>query len=128
MTNLTHLTIANALASLKKKEFTATELVEAHIAASETLRPLNCYITETPEQALAAARAADARYAAGNPLPLDGIPLANKDLFCSKNIRTTAASKMLENFVPTYESTVGQNLLNAGVAFLGKTNLDEFCM
>ena len=128
MTSLTHLTIASALRGLKKKEFTATELVSEHIKATEQLRPLNCYITETPEFALAAAKAADARYAAGTALPLDGIPLANKDLFCSKGIRTTAASKILENFVPTYESTVGQHLLDAGVSFLGKSNLDEFAM
>ncbi len=128
MTSLTSLTIAGALSSMRKKEFTATELVTAHVAATEKLRGLNCYITETPEFALAAARAADARYAAGKPLPLDGIPLANKDLFCSKGIRTTAASKILENFVPTYESTVGQKLLDAGAAFLGKVNLDEFAM
>ena len=125
---LTNLTIAQALKSLKKKDFTATEIVSEHIAASEKLRPLNCYITETPEYALAAAKAADARYMAGNPLPLDGIPIANKDLFCSRGIRTTAASKILENFVPTYESTVSQKLLDAGVAFLGKTSLDEFAM
>jgi len=128
MTQLNHLTIAGALAALKKKEFTATELVQAHIDATEKLRGLNCYITETPELALAAAKAADARYAAGNPLPLDGIPLANKDLFCSKDVRTTAASKILDNYVPVYESNVGQNLLNAGVAMLGKANLDEFAM
>ena len=128
MTFLTQLTIAQGLKGLKKKEFTATELVSAHVTATEKLRGLNCYITETPDMVLAAAKASDARYAAGNPLPLDGIPLANKDLFCSKGTRTTAASKILENFVPTYESTVGQNLLNAGVAFLGKTNLDEFAM
>lgn len=128
MTKLNHLTIASALAGMKKKEFSAAELVQAHIDATEKLRGLNCYITETPEHALAAAKAADARYAAGNPLPLDGIPLANKDLFCSKGIRTTAASKILDNYVPVYESTVGQNLLDAGVAFLGKLNLDEFAM
>jgi len=126
--SLTNLTIAAALKKLCAREITATELVSAHIAASEKLRGLNCYITETPEQALLAAKAADVRYAAGNPLPLDGIPLANKDLFCSRGIRTTAASKILENFVPTYESTVSQKLLDAGVAFLGKANLDEFAM
>jgi len=128
MTSLTHLTIARALKGLRAKEFSATELVSAHVAATEKLRGLNCYITEMSEQALAAARDSDARYAAGNALPLDGIPLANKDLFCSKGVRTTAASKILENFVPTYESTVGKNLLDAGVAMLGKVNLDEFAM
>jgi len=126
--SLTNLTIAAALKKLRAREITATELVSAHITASEKLRGLNCYITETPEQALSAAKTADARYMAGNPLPLDGIPLANKDLFCSRGTRTTAASKILENFVPTYESTVSQKLLDAGVAFLGKANLDEFAM
>ncbi len=128
MTTFTHLTIAQALKGYRNKDFKPSEVVADHIKATEQLRPLNCYITETPEQALAAAKASDARYAAGTALPLDGIPLANKDLFCSKGIRTTAGSKILENFVPTYESTVGQNLLDAGVAFLGKLNLDEFAM
>ncbi len=130
MTALTDLTITAALAALTHKEFTATELVMAHLAAGNTpaIKNLNCYITETPEVALDAAKAADARYLKGNALPLDGIPLANKDLFCSKGIRTTAASKILENFVPPYESTVSQKLLDAGVAFLGKASLDEFAM
>lgn len=128
MTALNHLTITEALKRLKNKDIKASELVADHIKASEQARPLNPYITETPEQAEAAGKAADAAYAGGTARRLEGIPLANKDLFCSKGVRTTAASKMLENFVPPYESTVSQKLLDAGVAFLGKANMDEFAM
>jgi aspartyl-tRNA(Asn)/glutamyl-tRNA(Gln) amidotransferase subunit A len=89
---------------------------------------LNAYITVTRERALADAAASDARYAAGNPRPLEGIPIGMKDLFATRGIRTTAASKMLENFVPQYESTISQRLADAGTVLLGKTNLDEFAM
>lgn len=128
MTNLTDLTIKDALTGLENKDFTAVELTQAHIEAIEAARHLNAFITETPELALEQAKASDARRAAGKAGKLDGIPLANKDLFCSKGIQTTAASKILEGFTPTYESTVGSNLLNDGAVILGKTNLDEFAM
>lgn len=126
MTDLTSLSITQALAGLKAKKFSALDLTNAHIAQMEKFRALNAFITETPDVARAAAKASDARYAAGNPLPLDGIPLGIKDMFCTKGIRTTAASKILENFVPPYESFVSQKLLDAGAVFLGKTNQDEF--
>ncbi len=128
MTALTHLTIADALQKLKNKEIKASELVQAHIVATEKARPLNAYITETLEQAVAAGIAADVAYANGTAGMLTGIPLANKDLFCSHGVRSTAASKILENFVPPYESTVSQKLLDAGAVFLGKANMDEFAM
>lgn len=128
MTNLTHLTIAQALAGLTKKDFTATELTEAHIKATEEFRHLNAYVTETPELALKQAAESDKRRAAGNAGLLDGIPLAIKDLYCTKGVRTTASSKILENFVPTYESTVSSNLFRDGAIMLGKTSLDEFAM
>ncbi|MGZ9097691.1 MAG: Asp-tRNA(Asn)/Glu-tRNA(Gln) amidotransferase subunit GatA [Micavibrio sp.] len=128
MSNLTHLTIADALAGLSKKEFTATELTEAHIKATEDSRHLNAYITETPEIALKQAAESDKRRAAGDAGLLDGIPLAIKDLYCTKGVRTTASSKILENFVPTYESTVTTNLFRDGAIMLGKTSLDEFAM
>lgn len=128
MTTLTNQTIAEALAGLKKKEFSATELTAAHIKVMEETRHLNAYVTETPEQALDAAKESDKKIAAGEMRPLEGIPIGMKDLFCTKGVRTTACSKILGNFVPQYESTVSGKLLNDGAIFLGKTNLDEFAM
>lgn len=128
MSNLTNMTIAGALAGLKKKDFTATELVEAHIKAAEEARHLNCLITETFDAARAAAKESDARYAAGNSLPLDGIPIAMKDLFCTEGVQTTAASKILKGFKPPYESTVSGQMKRDGAVTIGKANLDEFAM
>ena len=105
------------------------ELTRAYLERIEKYgADLNCYITTTPERALTDATASDARRAAGNPLPLDGAPIAMKDLFATRGIRTTAASRMLENFVPEYESTVSQKFIDAGTVLLGKANLDEFAM
>src|SRR6202012_1644492 len=98
------------------------------IEAMEKARALNIYITETPDVARQQARASDARRASGDAGALDGIPLGIKDLYCTKGVRTTAASKILGNFVPTYESTVTRNLWDAGAVMLGKTNMDEFAM
>lgn len=128
MANLTHLTIKQALDGLKKKEFTATQLVEEHIKASEAARHLNCYITETFDAARAEAKESDKRYAAGNALPLDGIPIAMKDLYCTEGVQTTAASNILKGFKPPYESTVSSQLKRDGTISLGKANLDEFAM
>jgi len=126
---LTDLTIAAARDGLRRRAFSARELTQAHVDAVERLNPrLNALITTTPEAALAQADAADAALADGSAGPLAGIPLAIKDLFCTKGIRTTAGSKILENFVPPYESTVSANLLRDGAVFLGKANLDEFAM
>lgn len=123
------LTITEALDKLKSGQISATELTKAYLDRIEKYgKELNCYITTTPERALSDAAKSDARYAAGNPLLLDGLPIGMKDLFATKGIRTTAASRMLENFVPEYESTVSQNLIDAGTVLLGKTNLDEFAM
>ena len=126
--SLTDLTLAEARDGLKAKKFTATELTNAYVAAVDAHDSLNAFITKTPEAALEGAKAADANIAAGKARALEGIPLAIKDLFCTKGVKTTAASKILENFVPQYESTVTQNLWNAGAVMLGKTNLDEFAM
>jgi aspartyl-tRNA(Asn)/glutamyl-tRNA(Gln) amidotransferase subunit A len=127
-TNLTHLTIADALDGLKAKQFSAVELTEAHIKAVEAAGPLNAYIVQTPEIARKQAAEADARYAAGSNGLLDGIPLAIKDLYCTKGVQTTASSKILEGFIPQYESTVTQNLWRDGAVMLGKVALDEFAM
>jgi aspartyl-tRNA(Asn)/glutamyl-tRNA(Gln) amidotransferase subunit A len=121
-------TLASALAGLDKGEFTAVELTEAHIAAMEQGRGLNAFITETPELALAQARASDARRAKGEAGPMDGLPIGIKDLFCTEGVLTTAASHILDGFEPTYESTVSGNLFRDGAVMLGKLNLDEFAM
>ncbi|RMD62972.1 MAG: Asp-tRNA(Asn)/Glu-tRNA(Gln) amidotransferase subunit GatA [Alphaproteobacteria bacterium] len=128
MTRLNELTIAAARDGLAKGEFSARELAEAHIAAMESARRLNLFITETPERALAMADAADARRRRGEAGLLDGIPLAVKDLFCTEDVLTTAGSHILDGFHPPYESTVTANLWRAGAVLLGKTNLDEFAM
>src|ERR1700729_3025349 len=110
MTDLTALTIAEARAGLASKSFTSLELTEAHIKAIDM------------------ARAADARIAKGEGGPLGGIPLGIKDLFATKGVRTTACSKILGDFKPTYESTVTAHLWRDGAVMLGKLNLDEFAM
>lgn len=125
---LLKMTIAEAAKGLKNKDFTSKELTQAHLDQMEKLRGLNAYITETPELALKAAESSDARLQKGEGRALEGIPLGNKDLFCSYDVQTTAASKILEGFKPKYESTVFGNLLNAGALSLGKLNLDEFAM
>jgi len=125
---LTALSLAAMQAGLAARDFSARELVEAHVRAVEAARPLNAFITETLDDALAEADAADAARAAGTCGPLAGIPIANKDLFCTKGVRTTAASRILETFVPPYESTVTARLKAAGCISLGKLNLDEFAM
>jgi aspartyl-tRNA(Asn)/glutamyl-tRNA(Gln) amidotransferase subunit A len=124
----TRFTLADARDAVRAKKISARELADAHIRAISAARSLNAFITEAPEQALEQAAQSDARIAKGEARPLEGLPLAIKDLFCTKNVRTTAASRILENFVPTYESTVTQNLWDAGAILLGKTNLDEFAM
>src|SRR5437660_4283466 len=128
MTDLTALTIAAAQDGLRRREFPALELADAHLAAMERARGLNAYVLETPERAREMAKAADARIAAGNARPLDGVPVAVKDMFCTQDVRTTACSRILEPFVPTYESTVTANLWRDGAVLLGKTNNDEFAM
>src|ERR1700741_1378296 len=106
MTDLTSMTIAEARDGLAKKSFTSRELTDAHLAAMEAARPLNAFVLETPDKARAMAQAADADIAKGEGGPLAGIPLGIKDLFATRDIRTTACSKILGSFVPTYESTV----------------------
>ena len=129
MTDLTKLTLAEARDGLKKKTFTATELTGAYLEAIEAGNAgLNAYVLVTGEHALAQAAESDKRIQAGKARDLEGLPLGNKDLFCTKGIRTTACSKILDDFKPPYESTVGANLWNAGAVMLGKLNNDEFAM
>src|SRR4249919_2891286 len=128
MTLLISMTIAEARNGLANKSFTALELTDAHLSAIEAARALNAFILETPEQARAMARAVDAKIAKGEGGPLAGIPLGIKDVFATKDVRTTACSKILGNFVPTYESTVTSQLWRDGAIMLGKLNNDEFAM
>jgi aspartyl-tRNA(Asn)/glutamyl-tRNA(Gln) amidotransferase subunit A len=128
MTDLTSLTLAQAREALRKKEFSATELAEAHLAAVEQARALNAFVMQTPERARVMARASDERLAKGEGASLEGLPLAIKDLFCTEGVRTTACSHILDNFVPPYESTVTTNLWRNGAVLVGKTNADEFAM
>lgn len=126
--DLISLTLAEVRKGLCQKKFSALELTQAYLDAMADARALNAYILETPELALKAAQTSDARLAKGEGRPLEGIPLAIKDLFCTEGIQTTAGSHILEGFKPPYESTVSLNLKNAGAVFLGKTNMDEFAM
>ena len=128
MTDLTSMTIAEAKAGLASKSFTSLELTDAHLAAIEAARSLNAFVLETPDQARAMARAIDARIAKGEGGPLAGIPLGIKDLFATKDVRTTACSKILGNFVPPYEFTITSQLWRDGAVMLGKLNNDEFAM
>ena len=123
------LTLAQARDALRERKLSAVELTDAYLGAVEKLNPsLNAYITVTADLARTQAAAADKALAAGQGGKLTGIPLAIKDLFCTKGVRTTAGSRILEPFIPPYESTVSGNLLRDGAIFLGKANMDEFAM
>jgi aspartyl-tRNA(Asn)/glutamyl-tRNA(Gln) amidotransferase subunit A len=128
MMSLIHLTLAQARKGLMHKDFTCVELVQAYLDQMRKTKSLNAYITETPAKAMDMARASDQRLASGTAGILEGIPIAVKDAYCTQDVLTTAASKMLHNFVPSYESSVTQSLWNQGAVMVGKTNLDEFCM
>ena len=124
----TKITLSQAKQMLEKKECSSAELVQAFINQATSKRDLNCFITETFDNALVQAAEADKRIASGNALPLDGLPIANKDLYCTQGVRTTAGSNILKNFIPPYESTVTGNLKKVGAISLGKLNMDEFAM
>ncbi|MBY0531882.1 MAG: Asp-tRNA(Asn)/Glu-tRNA(Gln) amidotransferase subunit GatA [Xanthobacteraceae bacterium] len=128
MADLTSLTLAEARDQLRAKKISAKELAAAHLAEMEKARVLNAYVLETPEHAQKMAAASDAKLAKGEGGPLEGIPLGVKDLFATNGVRTTACSKILENFVPQYESTVTSQLWRDGAVMLGKLNNDEFAM
>ena len=128
MTELTGLTLKAAIDGLKHRTFSSVELTRAHVDAVEAARPLNAYVLETPDKALAMAAASDERIARGEGGPLEGLPLGIKDLFCTEGVRTTAGSKILGDFKPTYESTITSQLWRDGAVMLGKLNMDEFAM
>ena len=125
---LNKLTILEATTGLKEKKFSSTELVESHIKAIEKHEPLNAFITKTFDTARERAGESDKRFLNGEARKLEGIPVAIKDIYCTKGVKTTCASKVLENFIPPYESTVTGKLFDSGAVMLGKTNMDEFAM
>ncbi len=128
MTDLTALTLAEARDGLRRGDFTAMELTEAHLAAVEAARALNAFVHDTPEIALRQAEGAQTRLRLGMSPDLCGIPLGIKDLFCTAGVPSQAASRILEGFRPPYESTVTEKLFRAGAVMLGKLNMDEFAM
>jgi len=129
MTDLTDLGVAAIRDGVRGGDFSAREVADAFIGAVAAAKPLNAFLIETPDHAIAAAKAADDARAAGEaPKPLAGVPIGMKDLFCTQGVETTAASAILKGFVPPYESTVSGKLWSAGAGMLGKLNLDQFAM
>jgi aspartyl-tRNA(Asn)/glutamyl-tRNA(Gln) amidotransferase subunit A len=129
MSELTKLGVAAIRSGVAAGDFSAVEVATAFNANVAKAKALNAFIVETPEKAIEAAQAVDADRAAGKPLGImAGVPIGMKDLFCTQGVQTTAASHILEGFVPTYESTVSANLWKAGAGMLGKLNMDQFAM
>ena len=126
MTDITKFKLTELITKIKKKQLSSTEITEAYINRSEKSKKLNSFITNNFDRAITMAKKFDEKPELNKKLP--GIPFAIKDLFCTKDIRTTAGSKILENFIPTYESTVTQNIINEGGIIFGKLNCDEFAM
>jgi aspartyl-tRNA(Asn)/glutamyl-tRNA(Gln) amidotransferase subunit A len=126
--NLTDLGVAAIRDGFRAGDFSAREVADAFNANVAGAKALNAFIVETPEHAIAAAETADRDRSEGNLKPLSGVPIGMKDLFCTKGVQTTAASHILEGFVPQYESTVSGNLWAAGAGMLGKLNMDQFAM
>jgi aspartyl-tRNA(Asn)/glutamyl-tRNA(Gln) amidotransferase subunit A len=128
MSSILDLDLASTQRALQKKEISALELTDAYLQKMDTNVHLNCYITPTPDKARKMAKLSDERISKGVSLPLEGIPIGIKDLFCTEGIHTTAGSRILEDFIPSYESSVTSNLWNDGAVMLGKCNMDEFAM
>ena len=128
MSDLLSLSAVEARAALDKKDISAVELTTAYLAAADETAALNNYVARTDDQALAMAAESDKRIADGTAGLLEGVPIGVKDLFCTKGVASTACSRILDGFVPRYESTVTANLWAAGGVMLGKLNCDEFAM
>ena len=126
MANISDFTLTKLVAGIKKKDFTSQEVTESFISSSEKSKKLNTYITKCFDEAISTAKNFDKKKNYKGLLA--GVPIAVKDLFCTKNVKTTAGSKILHNFTPTYESTVTNNLWSQGSFLLGKLNCDEFAM
>jgi aspartyl-tRNA(Asn)/glutamyl-tRNA(Gln) amidotransferase subunit A len=128
MTDITKLDLFDTIDGLRSKRFSAVELTKSYIKAIEDNAHLNSFITTTFDLAIESAKESDKKLSKNEAKILEGIPLAIKDLFCTNGVRTTSASKMLENFIPAYESTVTQKLWDEGALMLGKVSMDEFAM
>ena len=126
MSEITNFKLCDLVSKIKKKELSSKEITEAFINRSKKSTKLNAYISDNFDNAIKSAKEFDSKPDLNKKIP--GIPIAVKDLFCTKNLRTTAGSKILENFIPTYESTVTQNILDHGGIIIGKLNCDEFAM
>ena len=126
MSEITSLTLTELVKNIKDKKISSEETTKAFIDRGEKSRDLNAYITEDFSNALLKAKNFDQK--PNFDLKLPGVPMAVKDLFCTKDVKTTAGSKILNNFIPPYESTVTQNIWNEGAILLGKLNCDEFAM
>ncbi|WP_170340750.1 Asp-tRNA(Asn)/Glu-tRNA(Gln) amidotransferase subunit GatA [Ruegeria arenilitoris] len=128
MSDLNKLSLAEARDALRNGDVTSVELTEACLKAIDAADVLNAFVHKTPEIALERAKAADERIKAGDAPAMCGLPIGIKDLFCTKGVPSQAASKILDGFKPEYESTVSQQLADAGAVMLGKLNMDEFAM
>ena len=129
MKPLHELTVAQIQQQLIEKKFSSREITQHYLNRIDTLNSdYNCYITVDTNGALTAADQADQAIAAGSSAPLLGVPIAHKDIFCTKGLATTCGSKMLANFVSPYDATVVSKMKAAGAVMLGKTNMDEFAM
>ncbi|MFT8796898.1 Asp-tRNA(Asn)/Glu-tRNA(Gln) amidotransferase subunit GatA [Zymomonas mobilis] len=128
MTRLTDLGVTDLRDGIAKGDFSAKEVAESFLTATNEAEKLNAFITLTPDHALKQAEKADKDRTSGQLKPLSGVPLGIKDLFCTNGYRTTAASKIIDNFVPPYESTITEKLFSAGAGMVGKLNLDQFAM
>ena len=128
MSNLLDFDLSSAIKALKNKEISSFELTSAYLNAIESTSNLGAYLDIQKDYALQMAKKSDEKISQGMAGPLEGVPIAVKDMFCTKDIKTTASSKILENFYPTYESTVTQNLWDDGAVMLGKLSCDEFAM
>jgi aspartyl-tRNA(Asn)/glutamyl-tRNA(Gln) amidotransferase subunit A len=128
MSDLNKMGLAQARDALRAGEVTSVELTQSCLTAIDGADALNAFVHKTPELALERAKAADARIAAGDAPAMCGLPIGIKDLFCTKGVPSQAGSRILQGFLPEYESTVSQNLADAGAVMLGKLNMDEFAM
>ena len=128
MSDLLKFDLLQASKAIKNKKFSSVELTNAYLKAIENTSSLGAYLEIVKDHALSMAKNSDENISNGVSRPLEGLPIGVKDMFCTKDIKTTASSKILDNFYPTYESTVTQNLWDDGAVMLGKLSCDEFAM
>ena len=125
---MTYKSVTEILEAIKKKDISATEITKEYLKRIKASDDLNCFITLTEDSALNRAKEIDKDISKNNLKPLSGLPIAQKDIFCTKGVKTSCGSKMLDNFISPYDATVVDKLNEAGTIMLGKTNMDEFAM